>query len=137
MMSILVGMSLLNLRCNEQQPEEISAGLGDRGCLSYSHSIEHMFECANVYRHPFDNTEGAIMTLLHDNLTTVWFEGGVPYGIVWEGRHYRVTDTPTHLDEPHTDLAGWRFQGTDDDETSRMFDIRRRGTNWDVVRVYA
>ena len=38
------------------------------------------------------------------------------------------------------DLVGWRFQGTDDDEVSRMFDIRRFGTaesaEWGVVRVY-
>ena len=80
------------------------------------------------------------MTLVNDSLTTVWFEGGVPYGLIWEGRHYRVTDTPTHLDEPplreDDHSQGWRFQGTDDDELSRMFDVVRDGTDWHVVRVY-
>ena len=72
------------------------------------------------------------MSLLHTETVTVWCEGGVPYGIVWAGRHYRVTDTPTHL-EHH---KGWRFQGTDDDELSRIFDIRKAGSGWELVNTY-
>jgi len=73
------------------------------------------------------------MTLIDATRLTIWFEGGVPYGLVWEGRHYRVTDTPTHLEDEIAglthplDLVGWRFQGTDDDDLSRMFDIRQIG----------
>lgn len=83
------------------------------------------------------------MSVLHAAGLRVWFEGGVPYGLVWEGRYYRVTDTPTRLADELVgmmthplDLQGWRFQGTDDDEVSRMFDIRRFGDEWGVVRVY-
>ena len=82
------------------------------------------------------------MSLINATRLTIWFEGGVPYGLVWEGRHYRVTDTPTHLEDEVSglthplDLVGWRFQGTDDDDRSRMFDIRQIGGEWTVVRVY-
>jgi hypothetical protein len=82
------------------------------------------------------------MSLLHATGLRIWFEGGVPYGLIWEGRHYRVTDTPTRLAADMLgmthplDLVGWRFQGTDDDEVSRIFDIRRFGDEWGVVRVY-
>ena len=82
------------------------------------------------------------MTLIDATRLTIWFEGGVPYGLVWEGLHYRVTDTPTHLQDEvlgmthPLDLVGWRFQGTDDDDLSRMFDIRQIGGEWVVVRVY-
>ena len=82
------------------------------------------------------------MTLIDATRLTIWFEGGVPYGLVWEGRHCRVTDTPTHLEDEIAglthplDLVGWRFQGTDDDDLSRMFDIRQIGGEWIVVRVY-
>jgi hypothetical protein len=82
------------------------------------------------------------MSVLHTTDVTVWFEGGVPYGLIWGGRHYRVTDTPTRLEDDMAalthplDIVGWRFQGTDDAELSRMFDIRRRGDGWELMRVY-
>ncbi len=82
------------------------------------------------------------MSVLHGIRVTVWFEGGVPYGLVWDGRHYRVTDTPTHLEDEMAvlthplDIVGWRFQGTDDNEMSRMFDIRLRGDDWELMRSY-
>ncbi len=82
------------------------------------------------------------MSVLHGIRVTVWFEGGVPYGLVWDGRHYRVTDTPTHLEDELAvlthplDIVGWRFQGTDDNEMSRMFDIRLRGDEWELMRSY-
>ena len=80
------------------------------------------------------------MSVLHGIRVTVWFEGGVPYGLVWDGRHYRVTDTPTHLEDELAvlthplDIVGWRFQGTDDNEMSRMFDIRLRGDEGELMR---
>ncbi|MEQ1736947.1 MAG: hypothetical protein ABL886_11170 [Rhodoglobus sp.] len=82
------------------------------------------------------------MSVLHGIRVTVWFEGGVPYGLIWEGRHYRVTDTPTRLEDEMAvlthplDIIGWRFQGTGDDEVSRMFDIRLRGADWELMRSY-
>lgn len=72
------------------------------------------------------------MTLMIDTRITVWFEREVPYGLVWEGKHYRVTDTPTRLE----DASGWRFQGSDDDDVTRIFDIGRAGTGWEMRRVY-
>ena len=83
------------------------------------------------------------MTMLRTAPVTVWCEGGVPYGIVWNGRHYRVTDTPTRLEDAMgmlthpLNLMGWRFQVTDDDEVSRMFDIVRDGTEWHVIRTFS
>lgn len=74
------------------------------------------------------------MTLLHAVPVTVWCEGGVPYGLVWDRRHYRVTDTPTRLEEFAS--SGWRFQGTDDDEHSRMFDIALREGVWELLRTF-
>jgi hypothetical protein len=82
------------------------------------------------------------MTMLHDTRVMVWFERGVPYGAIWAGRHYRVTDTPTRLEDdlaPLTHplaLTGWRFQGTDDDDLARMFDVVLRDGAWCVARVY-
>ncbi|MDH6181424.1 hypothetical protein M2152_001606 [Microbacteriaceae bacterium SG_E_30_P1] len=82
------------------------------------------------------------MSLIDATRLTIWFEGSVPYGLVWEGRHYRVTDTPTRLEDEvlgfthPLDIIGWRFQGTDDDDRSRMFDVRQLGGEWIVVRVY-
>lgn len=83
------------------------------------------------------------MTLLHDTRLTVWFEQAVPYGLVFEGRHYRVTDTPTRIEDESLGsthplpVTGWRFQATNDDEVSRMFVIHHRGDGaWIVARVY-
>ncbi|MCU1513369.1 MAG: hypothetical protein JWO10_459 [Microbacteriaceae bacterium] len=69
-----------------------------------------------------------------DAALEVWTDAaGVPQRLVWDGRRYRVTDRPTYLEIPF-DFAlmthppqsppGWRFQATDDDGRSRMFDIR-------------
>lgn len=80
------------------------------------------------------------MALVDDGRATVWLEGGVPYGLVWAGRHYRVTDSPTQLDGQDaaaSGTAGWRFQGTDDDDQSLVFDIVRQASRWRVSQVYA
>jgi hypothetical protein len=67
----------------------------------------------------------------------------VPTRLVHEGTRYRVTDTPTRLEDENPDLAyrlgfsGWRFQGTDDAGDSHMFDVRRTDKDeWRLVRVY-
>ncbi len=76
---------------------------------------------------------------------TVWLnEEAVPDRIVWRGMRYRVTDTPTSLQDlvlslthpPHVD--GWRFQGTNDAGETHMFDIRPDPLRqeWDLLRVY-
>lgn len=62
----------------------------------------------------------------------VWPDArGIPSRFVWEGRRYRITDTPTRFDpdqaavtHPPSTPAGWRFQGTSEDgEDTRVFDV--------------
>jgi len=70
------------------------------------------------------------------------FEGELPERFVCGSTRYRVTDTPTRLEDELAALthplpiAGWRFQGTDDDGQSHMFDVcpprRPLGTAADV-----
>ncbi len=75
---------------------------------------------------------------------TLWVgEDGGPERIVFDGRRYRVTDSPTRLELdmawvthlPQIPLA-WRFQGTDEDGDSVMFDIVQHGEEWRVLRTY-
>jgi hypothetical protein len=69
-------------------------------------------------------------------------ENNLPVRLVHEGQRYRVTYRPTRLEDEHPDLAlrlnltGWRFQGTGEDRISHMFDIRRAGDEWRLIRVY-
>jgi hypothetical protein len=86
------------------------------------------------------------MTIV-DAVLTMWTgPHGVPVGFVWEGKHYRVTDSPTRLevdDRIITHAAqiptGWRFQGTGDTGESRVFDVvfNERNREWRVVKTYA
>lgn len=86
------------------------------------------------------------MTLVAGAIT-VWVDlDGVPEGLLWEGLHYRVTDTPTPLDfdlnaVTHLPVlpAGWRFQGTDDGGDSLIFDVVSfdgDGREWRVLHTY-
>jgi hypothetical protein len=85
---------------------------------------------------------GEIMSLLSGVTVVPLLVAGVPDRIFWNGRRYVVTDTPTPLEEPMyalthpLDYTGWRFQGTDRDGVSRMFEIALRAGNWELVRVY-
>ncbi|WP_308465229.1 hypothetical protein [Rathayibacter soli] len=84
------------------------------------------------------------MSVLHATDTvTIWPHDGAPTRLVWRGRTYQVTDTPTQLSDllfgithpPQID--GWRFQGTDDAGESKVFDVRHvGGAEWVVVNVY-
>lgn len=86
------------------------------------------------------------MSLAHPSLTgatvALWFTDGVPVRLVYEDTRYRVTDTPTRLEDSNPDLAyrlgfsGWRFQGTDERGLGHVFDVRREGDEWRVIRVY-
>ncbi|MFC5502962.1 hypothetical protein ACFPJ4_11995 [Lysinimonas soli] len=86
------------------------------------------------------------MSLLHPartgSVVTVWLVNDVPARLVYEGQRYRVTDMPTRLEDEHPEmthrlnLTGWRFQGTDDAGLSHMFDIRRAGGEWQLIRIY-
>jgi hypothetical protein len=72
---------------------------------------------------------------------------GVPARIVWDGRWHRVSDQPTallavlagqvtHL--PASSLIGWRFQGTDEEGQTRVFDILldSEQSQWILVGTY-
>lgn len=75
---------------------------------------------------------------------TLWLANDIPSRMVYAGRRWRVTDTPTRLRhsvwsaplEPHTGLYGWRFQGTDDAGTSLVFDVYKSTDGWHVHRAY-
>ena len=73
----------------------------------------------------------------------VWLTDGTPDRLVWNGNRYRVSDHPTPLEDefywvthPPVGIVGWRFQGTAEDGTTRMFDIRQNGDGWTLVRIY-
>ena len=70
------------------------------------------------------------------------FEGDLPERFVCGSTRYRVTDTPTRLEDELAALthplpiAGWRFQGTDDGGESHMFDVCHRGDRWELLRMW-
>jgi hypothetical protein len=88
----------------------------------------------------------SIVSLTHPSrvgvVVTLWFAREVPVRLVHEGARYRVTDTPTRLEDDNPDLAyrlgfsGWRFQGTNETGLSHMFEVRRDGDGWRLVRFY-
>ena len=81
---------------------------------------------------------------------TVWTVNGIPSRLVWEGRRYRVNDTPTRLDaddifeltwhpamtHPLPTWSGWRFQAIGDDHRAFVFDVREGidGGAWYLLR---
>ena len=73
----------------------------------------------------------------------VWWANGAPARIVFRGVWYRVTDTPTRLEDEAVffvthplPVVGWRFQGTDPQGQSLMFDIRPEGDGWALIRAF-
>lgn len=80
-----------------------------------------------------------------DHTATIWMLNDIPTRMVYAGRRWRITDTPTRLrpsswtlplEEPHNGLYGWRFQGTDDDGASCVFDVYKAADGWRVHRRY-
>lgn len=76
---------------------------------------------------------------------TLWLVNDLPARMVYAGERWRITDTPTRLrnsnwtvplNEPHTGLYGWRFQGTNDDGLSLIFDVYKAEDGWHVHRTY-
>lgn len=75
---------------------------------------------------------------------TIWMVDDIPARMMYAGRRWRVSDTPTRLrdsiwsapQEGHHGLYGWRFQGTDDDGYSMVFDVFRAEDGWHVHRSY-
>lgn len=80
-----------------------------------------------------------------EHVATLWMVDDIPARMIYAGRRWRVTDTPTRLrhsswtvplDEPRHGLYGWRFQGTDDDGVSLVFDVYKAEDGWHVHRCY-
>ena len=76
---------------------------------------------------------------------TLWLANDIPSRMVYVGQRWRVSDTPTPLrhssstaplSELHTSLFGWRFQGTNDDGLSLVFDVYKAEDGWHVHRTY-
>lgn len=76
----------------------------------------------------------------------VWSADGVPARLVWDGRRYRVSDTPTPIrDEidvpgmthPLSRRIGFRMQVTDEAGRSSVVDIHESlSGRWTLVAVY-
>ena len=73
-----------------------------------------------------------------DTAATVLLTAGVPDRLVWSGRRWRVTDTPTRLTVTRAELptaithapertVGWRFQATAEDGETLVVDIVPEG----------
>jgi len=92
--------------------------------------------------------QGVDMSLAHQHhptagyQVTVWFANERPARVVYRGTRYRVSDTPTRLEDEMIGMthplpiAGWRSQGTDPEGRSRMFDIREDAAGWMLIRSY-
>ncbi|HWH25135.1 MAG TPA: hypothetical protein VNT53_00615 [Pseudolysinimonas sp.] len=85
------------------------------------------------------------MTLTMDAAIVSVGADGTPTHLVWHAQRYRVSDMPTPLDFDLTAIThlavvpvGWRFQGTDEDGHSLVFDVVSfdDGQQWRVVRTY-
>jgi len=76
---------------------------------------------------------------------TVWLANDIPARMFYAGRRWRVTDTPTRIRESiwtapqqdHHGLYGWRFQATDEQGASFVFDVYRTEHAWHVHRTYS
>ncbi|MBT2476657.1 hypothetical protein J7E68_19250 [Microbacterium sp. ISL-103] len=75
---------------------------------------------------------------------TIWMVDDIPSRMVFAGRRWRVSDTPTRLrdsnwsarQEVHRGLYGWRFQGTNEDGYAMVFDVFKAEDGWHVHRSY-
>ena len=69
----------------------------------------------------------------------------IPTRMFYASRRWRITDTPTRLRDAvwsgplqgGRSLYGWRFQATDDDGVSFVFDVFRTENDWHVHRAYS
>lgn len=76
---------------------------------------------------------------------TLWLVDDIPARMFYAGRRWRVTDTPTRLRDSiwtatgrdGRGLYGWRFQATDEDGESLVFDVYRGEDDWHVHHTYA
>lgn len=78
-----------------------------------------------------------------ERTATLWMVNDIPARMIYAGRRWRITDTPTRLrhstwsvplDGAHQGLYGWRFQGTDNDGVTFVFDVYKGEDGWHVHR---
>jgi hypothetical protein len=72
---------------------------------------------------------------------TLWMSGDVPARMLYAGRRWRVTDTPTLIRMPAPAAhcgggSGWRFQATDERGATFVFDVYGSTAGWHVHRAY-
>lgn len=75
---------------------------------------------------------------------TLWMVNDIPARMFYAGSRWRITDTPTRIresvwaagDGSGGGLYGWRFQATDEDGASLVFDVYRVEDGWHVHRLY-
>lgn len=79
-------------------------------------------------------------TIEHAHDLTLWLVDDVPARMVYAGRRWRVTDMPTRLRIPSGQggraVTGWRFQATDPQHVSHVFDVYGSEDAWHVHRTY-
>ncbi|GAA1468906.1 hypothetical protein [Microbacterium thalassium] len=73
----------------------------------------------------------------------MWMVDEVPARMFYAGRRWRVTDMPTRLRGSIWEasvgsggLYGWRFQATDAEGESFVFDVYKTEEDWHVHRAY-
>ena len=76
-----------------------------------------------------------------EQTATLWLANGVPARMVYAGRRWRITDTPTRITEPvwalplegPRHMTSWRLSAEDDAGRSFIFDVYREGEDdWHV-----
>ncbi len=73
---------------------------------------------------------------------TLWQDRtGIPLRMIWRGRRWRVSDTPTEPEGFYwtthlPPMQSWRFQATADDGGCLVFDVVERAGTWHVVHTY-
>ncbi|PZR03574.1 MAG: hypothetical protein DI536_35820 [Archangium gephyra] len=82
---------------------------------------------------------------MNETITLQLGESGAPTQMQWAGVEYRVTDTPTPLEDelllvthPPACRFGWRFQGQRRGGENFIFDVRYDRTldGWILVHAY-
>ena len=84
-------------------------------------------------------------TLDIEHGATLWMVADIPERMLYAGRRWRVSDTPTRLRESvwttspgrTPGLYGWRFQATDERGESFVFDVFRSEDGWHVHHAYS
>lgn len=73
----------------------------------------------------------------------IWMHDEVPSRMIFAGRRWRVTDTPTRLRSSIWEIRdsggamyGWRFQATDDSGEVLVFDVYQDAEHWHVHGMY-